>query len=331
MPPTDPTPTPAPPSHTVSPPARPRSRSRTRRLWGWGCGLIAMALFGIGLLLSLEPPPRHPGHPRSLDRLGWYLEPACTQKDSPLQPALNRVLEAWLTAPEAKAELEAEPSSASKTAPTAPDHNHDHGLHPAQPQPQTPAEPRQSQNTHRTARQGDGRELLRLIWTARLEQDQTNHYVGTRHFAFLHEREYIHPAPGTPLPPPEAEDDLIQLLRANASQSLNAPSSSLPVTDATATTTATPHTARSAPGYADERQQWYRFEVTRPRWWESRSTALILRLWTTGPNQRDENGAGDDQQTRIRLRPSSYYRPRPPTTWPLKTHPADSTVKSPSP
>lgn len=271
-----------------------------------------MAIFGIGLLLSLEPPPRHPGHPRSLDRLGWYLEPACTQKDSPLQPALNRVLEAWLTAPEAEA------GSAAKAAPTAPDHDH----HPAQPQPQ---------NTHRTARQGDGRELLRLIWTARLEQDQTNHFVGTGHFAFLHEREYIHPAPGSPLPPPEAEDDLIQLLRANASQSLNAPSSSPPVTDATATTTATPHTARSAPGYADERQQWYRFEVTRPRWWESRSTALILRLWTTGPNQRDENGAGDDQQTRIRLRPSSYYRPRPPTTWPLKTHPADSTVKSTSP
>lgn len=282
-----------------------------------------MALFGIGLLLSLEPHPRPPGHPRSLDRLGWYLEPACTQKDSPLQPALNRVLEAWLTAPEAKAEPEAEPSSASKTAPTASAHDQDQDHHPAQSQPQTPAEPRQPQNTHCTARQGDGRELLRLIWTARLEQDQTNHYVGTGHFAFLHEREYIHPAPGTPLPPPEAEDDLIQLLRANASHGPSAPSSSssLPVTDATATT---PHTARSAPGYADARQQWYRFEVSRPRWWESRSTALILRLWTTGPNQRDENGAGDDQQTRIRLRPSSYNLP-PTTTWPLKTHPTAAT------
>lgn len=281
-----------------------------------------MALFSIGLLLSLESHPRHPGHPQSLDRLGWHLDPACTQKDSPLQPALNRVLEAWLTAPEAEPEPEPKPSAAAKADPTASAHDHDQDHQPAQPQTQTPAGPRQPQNTHRTARQGDGRELLRLIWNARLEQDQTNHFVGTGHFAFPREREYIHPAPGTPLPPPEAEDDLIQLLRANASHGPSAPSSSStpPVTDATATT---PHTARSAPGYADERQQWYRFEVSRPRWWESRSTALILRLWTTGPNQRDENGAGDDQQTRIRIRPSSYYRP-PTTTWPLKTHPTAS-------
>lgn len=83
--------------------------------------------------------------------------------------------------------------------------------------------------------------------------------------------------------------------------------------------------ASAAWGYADSRQQWYRFEVTRPRWWE-RDTSLILRVWSTGHNQRDENGEGDDRQTRIRLRPDSYYRHQSPNTsvWHLKTMPPDA-------